>query len=98
MKVTELIGIAGLVLTSPNLAHLPSVAELNLQPHAFDVSAVRTIRSIACEGASNGLPRTDIRKMVKLILPPNAKREYTPTELNRQIDEIVRYAMPCRVR
>jgi hypothetical protein len=73
----------------------PSPQELNLTPRPIISARVeRTIASIACEGASNGLPKADLRMDVYANVLRNSSR-YSPKEFKVITDQIVDQSAQC---
>jgi hypothetical protein len=76
----------------------PSPQELNLTPRPIISNRVeRTVASIACEGASNGLPKADLRIVVYADVLRSASR-YSPAEIGAMTDRIIKKSEACNPR
>jgi hypothetical protein len=76
----------------------PRPEELNLNPRPIISNRIeRTIASIACEGASNGLTRRDLHMVAYAEVLRNATR-YSPEEIGTTTDRIVKKSESCSPR
>lgn len=91
--------IATIAVNAAVAQAFPRVEDLNLNSHAPIITSrtERTIASITCEGASNGLPKADLRMNAYYEVSRSASR-YSPAEFKVVVDRVVKASESCNPR